>query len=531
MTEPHPELPPSEGELYSDRWWQRVAPQLTPEGKALVHKTLMEAADRLESSDKQAFETALRALKTPSPQQLAFLQSPRDPTAQKNLLQDDCWDLSNILVCHPQTGEKIQWKFLPEIEFYKSIFVGHTDFSGKQFKNCMFENTWFIGNANFSNATFINFAKFYSARFINRADFMFAKFNGEANFYGVSFQKNVDFQSAEFSDQYEANFESANFAIDVNFYNVKFNSKAIFVETIFAGNARFDSAVFSGLADFRWAKFMETANFTKNIWHRTKFIMEAWFFRAEFHNKTIFLNAEFAGAANFLTAEFTDMVVFAETTFTGVANFHAARFGKTVSFRGSKWEAVPDFVGTAFKDGMAIADLKNLQSGLTACTIAWDADAEPEPATSIFRPAPITDRLQALRKMAHDADDRPRELDYFALELQSRYQAKKKLVTEGDDISQETEDGDTNRHSEQERGWLWLKRLLVWLYGRFSDYGRGIGRPLLWLAGLWVLSALGYTLLITNAPPIAMWLCLTVWALFIGAVQVQIHVRRDGGGG
>jgi hypothetical protein len=106
---------------------------------------------------------------------------------------------------------------------------------------------------------------------------------------------------------------------------------------------------------------------------------------------------------------------------------------------------------------MAIADLESLQTALTDRTLDWRKESTPA--------APITDRLQALRKMAHDADDRPRELDYFALELQSRYQGA---------------------------GLERLNRWLVRQYGRFSDYGRGIGRPFWWLVVLLGVSALFY---------------------------------------
>jgi hypothetical protein len=88
-----------------------------------------------------------------------------------------------------------------------------------------------------------------------------------------------------------------------------------------------------------------------------------------------------------------------------------------------------------------------------------------DPSTS--DPESLTDHLQALRKMARDADDRPRELDYFALELQARYQDKG----------------------------AWAKRFLVNLYGWFSDYGRGVFLPLRGLMELCLLSMLCYWVL------------------------------------
>lgn len=390
--------PPFDGELYSEAWWQRVAPKLTEEGKEAVKAALTVAATKLDKNERRGFETTLKYLETPNDEQLEFLMSePNDfdsPTAIESI------DLSKILICHPETGQYIRLsKPMSYASFDESVFVGGIYISFTLFK----------GNVCFTSAVFTDYTIFYNVEFKNRAYFEDALFIGGVIFVGVSFAGEVNFQATRF-----------------------------------------------------------------------------------------------AGAASFKQAEFTEPAIFEEATFKGVANFHAARFGKTVSFRGSTWGAVPDFVGTAFKDGMAIADLENLQAGLTEGTIAWDADPEPEPVTSTLQPtpAPITDRLQALRKMAHDADDRPRELDYFALELQSRYQGAGLIE--------------------------WAKRWLIWLYWLFSDYGRGIGRPFGWLVGLWVGCALGYALLIKNAPPIALWLCLTVWALFIGAtIDLWLFDRRQ----
>jgi hypothetical protein len=151
------------------------------------------------------------------------------------------------------------------------------------------------------------------------------------------------------------------------------------------------------------------------------------------------------------------MTIFRKAKFTAVATFHAARFGKTVSFRGSDWGAVPDFIGTAWKDGVAVDDFEQLQTNLNTGKIDLRQQSTSDPAS----------RLQALRKMARDADDRPRELDYFALELQARYQSKG----------------------------AWAKRFLVSLYGWFSDYGRGVFLPLRGLMELCLLSMLCYWVL------------------------------------
>ncbi len=61
MTQNPSESLPFDGELYSEAWWQRVAPNLTPEGRALVHKTLIEAADRLGEAAARLAEAEGRA--------------------------------------------------------------------------------------------------------------------------------------------------------------------------------------------------------------------------------------------------------------------------------------------------------------------------------------------------------------------------------------------------------------------------------------------------------------------------------------
>ncbi|MBU3655589.1 MAG: pentapeptide repeat-containing protein [Alphaproteobacteria bacterium] len=496
-------IPPFDGELYSEAWWQRVAPNLTPDGRALVQKTLTAAADRLGEVERVKFEAALRALQPPTSEQLAFLRSPRDPTAQQNLLQDDRWDLSKILICDPEIGEAIEWNDYQffSVTFENAVFIGDTKFERTQFAGeVYFTKAHFVGEASFFNARFANMAYFLGVQFTGKAIFNMAQFEAVPNipFLDASTFALVVFASSRFAGQanfFQAqftgavNFCSVQFAHKTNFFGARFKRKADFIQALFADEVIFHEVQFAGEADFRKATFTGEAAFwkaqfaSKANFQEATFTGEASFWGATFTGKADFWGSTFAGEARFDQAEFIDMAIFEGASFTGVADFHAARFSKTVSFRGSKWRAVPDFVGTAFKDGMAIADLENLQTSLTNHTLDWRNDPTR---------TPITDRLQALRKMAHDADDRPRELDYFALELQSRYQAKKKLVAEGDDTSQETEDGDTNRDSEQDRGWLWPKRQLIWLYGLFSDYGRGIGRPFGWLVGLWVGCALGY---------------------------------------
>jgi uncharacterized protein YjbI with pentapeptide repeats len=444
-------------EVYSDAWWQRVGPALSPDGRALVKENLTQAAATLGEEEREKFATALGALHAPSAEQRGWL---RDVATVPN--SGEILDLSNILICHPDTGAPIDFvnRPLPAVTFKRSVFAGEADFGQARLTGGVnFREATFAGPAKFLAVTFpgqVN-ANFSGATFTGPAHFLETTFTGEANFTEATFTGEVYFFGATFEGK--ANFEQTTFNGDAIFFNATFTGQAHFQNVMFMGKAFFWVATFAGEADFRQATFKDEASF-----HHARFKREAEFWGATFTGQANFEGARFTGEANFKHTEFLGMTIFGEARFTAVATFHAARFGKTVSFRGSDWGAVPDFKGTAWKDGVAVDDFEQLQTKLNKGELDW---RQPSTSDSAPAPAPITDRLQALRKMARDADDRPRELDYFALELQARYQGKG----------------------------AWAKRFLVSLYRRLSNYGRSIGRPLGWLAGLCLLSMLGYWVL------------------------------------
>ena len=441
MTETLPEL------LCNDAWWQRVAPALSADGRALVKETLTKAAATLGEEERKKFATALGALSAPNEQQRAWL---RDVAAVPN-----SGDLSNILICHPDTGVPINVENhqLPAVTFKRAVFLG----------NARFWLVTFAGEANFTEATFAGEASFHYAMFAGKASFWRATFAGEASFDYARFKRFANFTEATFAGI--AIFRQVTFKSGPEFWGATFTGKANFEGAKFAGITIFRQVTFKGEAEFYYARFerhsyFQQATFTgKANFEEATFTGEVEFRGATFTGETYFLNTTFTGEANFEQTEFLGMTIFREAMFTSVATFHAARFGKTVSFRESEWGAVPDFIGTAWKDGVAVDDFHQLQTGLITGKIDLRQQSTSDPAF----------RLQALRKMARDADDRPRELDYFALEPQARYQGT---------------------------GWgARFKRCLVGLYGCFSDYGRGVGRPLRGLVELCLLSMLCYWVL------------------------------------
>jgi uncharacterized protein YjbI with pentapeptide repeats len=507
MTKTLPEL------LCSDAWWQRVGPALSADGRALVKETLTKASATLGEEESQKFTEALTALRPPSAEQLAWL---RDVDAVQILPESEkILNLSNILICHPDTGAPInvvncqlptvifEWAvFAGEAYFERATFTGGVNFSEATFtgsarffevtfpsqSNTSFGGATFTGGAYFFRATFGDVAYFERATFTGEADFGGARFTGKAIFGKATFGDEANFEQATFAGgaifgkatfTREANFIHAKFTGEAYFWKSTFTREANFIHATFTGEAYFWEATFTGKVCFWGATFRHEANFLQATFtgeanfrqvtfrgeasfHYATFRHEANFLQATFTGEANFRQATFTGEADFQQTEFLGMTIFREVRFTAVATFHAARFSKTVSFRDSKWEAVPDFKGTAWKDGVAVDDFKQLQTNLNTGKINLRQQSTSDPES-------LTDRLQALRKMARDADDRPRELDYFALELQARYQGK----------------GLGAR----------LKRCLVGLYGCLSDYGRGVGRPLRGLLELCLLSMLCYWVL------------------------------------
>ena len=80
--------------LCSDAWWQRVGPDLSSEGRALVKETLTTAAAKLDDKGKDKFIEALRALRAPSEQQRVWL---RDVATMRTLPESEkILDFSHI---------------------------------------------------------------------------------------------------------------------------------------------------------------------------------------------------------------------------------------------------------------------------------------------------------------------------------------------------------------------------------------------------------------------------------------------------
>ncbi|MGB6325572.1 MAG: pentapeptide repeat-containing protein [Methylocella sp.] len=287
-----------------------------------------------------------------------------------------------------------------------------------------FWSATFFGGANFINATFFRQAPFRGAAFSGEADFSDAAFCGGADFSCATFSCSADFRRATFS--LSANFEGATFYQRADFSGRTFSQRADFSRTTFSAEARFESATFSAPTNFNGATFSDVAEFVS----------------ATFSRGAIFENATF-NYAIFKSATFSDGAMFANSTFQSLSLFVNAEMKGMTSFENATFETEPPLFSGA-----------KLHQGTVWRGITW-----PPPPKNTVEAGRFLDAYACLKLEMNRLQRQEDELDFFALELQSRV-----LIGR----------------------WEW--GLPIALYGLLSDYGRSYLRP---LVALFVVAAIG----------------------------------------
>lgn len=203
------------------------------------------------------------------------------------------------------------------------------------------------------------------------------------------------------------------------------------------------------MALFRGAKVREDAEF-----RAAAFSGSTWFDKAEFSKYVRFDSATFSEDARFDSVTFSGDVQFAQARFEGYTSFERADFRQTARFTAvhaeraftlvrASFEQVPGFVQAHFAeaprlDSLIIPEIRGL----------WNCRPRrgnrDESTAAMYR---------ALKRLAIQAHDHTRELDFFASELKA---------SRGFTLS-----------------------AARFLYELFSDFGRSMVRPLVW----WGLSA------------------------------------------
>ena len=209
---------------------------------------------------------------------------------------------------------------------------------------------------------------------------------------------------------------------EADFSRHEFKDYVDFSNFHFPGNASFDFTNFQGTANFRSAKFHYNATFLD-----TKFFELASFRYAEFEDFAIFLQCSFISG-----------VTFANSSFKKSVNFNAVSSKGWFSLYNVKFSGVPDFTEAHFEEAPQFDNVELISEGLKNFEV-YDN---------------LPSRWRALRRLATQAHDHERELQFFKGEIIARRRTEDKLT-----------------HA---RFWF------GWLYQILSDFGRSIWLPLLW---------------------------------------------------
>ena len=310
------------------------------------------------------------------------------------------------------------------------------DFSNHSFTSDVdFRNFHFPGEVLFRFANFQGYVYFENAKFYYDASFWRVTFSKFCIFRNTTFMKITDFSEVKFKDY-------------ADFRNVMFLNGANFVSTKFCNSTYFHSSDFKGRVSFQGSTFFERAAFKD-----TKFKSRADFLEAEFFRFTSFQNAEFEGNAVFLQCSFRSAVTFGESSFKKLVIFRAISGKGLFSLYKVKFSDVPDFTEAHFEEA-PLFDNVELKSVRFQNLQAHESETN------------YPSRWRALRRLAIQAYDYERELQFFKGEIVSRRGTEDKLT-----------------HA---RFWF------GWLYQLLSDFGRSMGLPLLWLGISLLLFAIFY---------------------------------------
>ena len=368
------------------------------------------------------------------------------------------------------------------ISFENSVFNGRT----------IFENTALL-HANFRRAIFKDITDFKNSKIEGISNFDSAEFNGRAIFEDTSLLK-ANFRRVKFKDI--ADFKNSKIEGNANFYSAEFSSQSIFSNTTLE-KANFENTKFKEKSDFTNAIFRGRAVFdnieSKNDMHFTgaKFEGPAHFNGASFSKDTGFMFARFSDISAFINAKFGERNIFMNTKFGDNANFDLIEASQShmFSFKGASFDSifsisseekigcVIDFVDTQAKYNLYLGDIscvfhrerKDLTNHRWLSCIFKYLLCGFQVAKDIHD----ISRLRKLKKIAQEEKDHLRALDYRVQEMQAK-----------------------RWHDSPTEKTLFLSKLLKatpeFIFWLFSNYGRSIARPIIWLLLLTFGMAIAY---------------------------------------
>lgn len=373
-------------------------------------------------------------------------------------------------------GDKFsRFVFAESVDFHKSKF-NEADFSAVRFTSgANFSESKFEGRTNFRAANFGEMTIFEWTLFVYWADFHGAQFGGVALFTRSKFARTADFMDAHFDNR--ASFSGCEFEAEADFVGTHFTGRGDFLSTEFGGGARFEHSQFGAGANFMGAEFSRAASFGA-----THFNLMADFTSTHFNREAEFGFAGFSGEVRFWGTRFTEK-----------ADFHHGHFhGRTLFFGANKNNRIVtvfsdvqvDFRHAILErpDALSIRD-----ADLGKCrflgTDLRKAEITGAKWPKIGRRFGVYDEVVLLEKGETRAWS---HIERLYRELKQNYEDRKDYERAGDFHYGEKE----MRRKNPDTSWgLWFVLSAYWLV---SGYGERWVRPLLWLAGLLVISTIGY---------------------------------------
>ena len=277
-----------------------------------------------------------------------------------------------------------------------------------------------------------------------------------------------------------------------------------FSKRTFQAICLFDCATFTQNANFTGAAFTQYAYF----WNAT-FTQAANFLRATFTRDAVFSDAAFTRDANFFAATFAQAANFVDTTFHGTADWRKCKFLNQAEFRQTKFKPLVEgqpsaaFALASFsKPGEIVFDDVDLSrvlfhncdvsQVLFTSSVRW-AKREGNRGLTVFEETIPLDQQYA-KGLHRDGQRAYRAVAQIYQQLKKNYDSRLEYETAND-----------IHFGEMEMKWLtvptdgrllclrrWWHRNLsfVALYRLASDYGNSYGKPLAWLVGVLLASAL-----------------------------------------
>lgn len=395
--------------------------------------------------------------------------APADPAGEGQAVHAVC--IQSLLHWAPARGQA----YGPGFRCDQAYFDGPGGFVEARFGGaCRFDDAIFSDFTSFKDARFPRGVTFDGASFVEMAVFEFALFGSDAAPEALAGK--TSFAAAAFHK--EAIFSDTSFDHEASFYRATFAAAALFLRTTFRREASFggrgfaDDVIFDGVTFWRGARFdaVKFAAYASFIDARFLGAGSALFHACRFDNVVAFEGAQFGKPVAFTSSSFARLASFQDIKWPRQAKdwhgmFDQAVFKDVANFRKAGLRCFAAFDGAAFHGGLQLDAPDDATANHTYRDERKLAEALPDHEAGLRQ---LEGGCRVLKQAMEKSANKTREQMFYAFELIAR------------------------RRQRATPRW---ERAASWLYESVADYGRSIGKPLVWLVGLVPAFALAYAAL------------------------------------